>query len=161
MKTISKITSVFLMILFLSVNAFGQQKSQQQQQQMQQQMQQAQQMMQKMNQLQERAQKMNQEMNKKMEQTQNEQLRNQYQNMYRFGEQLALTIGTMKNAAERCNLMLQDQEMLQDREMRQEMERLRLHLNDMTGKAEEALTAMDQIRLRLQEQEKTTQSESE
>jgi hypothetical protein len=146
-----------MMVLFASVSVFGQQTVQQQMQQQQQQMQQ---MVQKINQLQERTHALNQEMTRQMQQTKNEEFRNQYQNMYRFSEQLGLTIGNLKNAAERCTLMLQDREMAQDRVMQGEMEQLRQRLNDMTGQAEEAVKAMERIRDRLREKENTQQTQN-
>ena len=156
MKTLSRSITVIMMFLFVTVSVYGQQTGQQQQQMQQQQ--QLQQMVQKMNQLQERTHALNQEMNRKMQQTQSEQLRYQYQNMYRFGEQLGLTIGNLKNAAERCNLMLQDPQM--DRVMQRDMEQLRQRLNDMTGQAEEALQAMNRIRDRLSEKANTQQEQN-
>ena len=116
-------------------------------------------MVQRMNQLQERTHMLSQEMNRKMQQTQNEQLQHQYQNMSRFSEQLGLTIGNLKNAAERCNMMLQDPQMTQDRDMQQDMEQLRQRLNGMTGQAEEAVKAMDQIRARLHQNDNANQSQ--
>jgi len=158
MKTLSRSITVIMMFLFVTVSVYGQQTGQQQQQMQQQQ--QLQQMVQKMNQLQERTHALNQEMNRKMQQTQSEQLRYQYQNMYRFGEQLGLTIGNLKNAAERCNLMLQDPQMNQDRVMQRDMEQLRQRLNDMTGQAEEALQAMNRIRDRLSEKANMQQEQN-
>ncbi len=158
MKTLSRSITVIMMFLFVTVSVYGQQTGQQQQQMQQQQ--QLQQMVQKMNQLQERTHTLNQEMNRKMQQTQSEQLRYQYQNMYRFGEQLGLTIGNLKNAAERCNLMLQDPQMNQDRVMQRDMEQLRQRLNDMTGQAEEALQAMNRIRDRLSEKANMQQEQN-
>lgn len=158
MKTIIRSISVVMLLLFMSVIVFAQQTGQQQQQMQQQQ--QLQQMIQRMNQLQEKAHTMNQEMNREMQQTQNEELRYQYQNMYRFGEQLGLTIGNLKNAAERCKMMLQDPQMNQDRVMQRDMEQLRQRLNDMTDKAEEALQAMDRIRERLREKSNTTEDQN-
>jgi cell division protein FtsB len=158
MKTLNRSITVIMMFLFVTVSVYGQQTGQQQQQMQQQQ--QLQQMVQKMNQLQERTHALNQEMNRKMQQTQSEQLRYQYQNMYRFGEQLGLTIGNLKNAAERCNLMLQDPQMNQDRVMQRDMEQLRQRLNDMTGQAEEALQAMNRIRDRLSEKANTQQEQN-
>lgn len=158
MKTLSRSITVIMMFLFVTVSVYGQQTGQQQQQMQQQQ--QLQQMVQKMNQLQERTHTLNQEMNRKMQQTQSEQLRYQYQNMYRFGEQLGLTIGNLKNAAERCNLMLQDPQMNQDRVMQRDMEQLRQRLNDMTGQAEEALQAMNRIRDRLSEKANMQQDQN-
>jgi hypothetical protein len=119
-----------------------------------------QQMIQKINQLQERTHALNQEMTRQMEQAKSEESRNQYQNMYRFSEQLGLTIGNLKNAAERCNLMLQDPAMAQDRVMQRDMEQLRLRLNDMTGQAEEAVKAMERIRDRLRENNKEQQAKN-
>jgi len=158
MKTLSRSITVIMMFLFVTVSVYGQQTGQHQQQMQQQQ--QLQQMVQKMNQLQERTHTLNQEMNRKMQQTQSEQLRYQYQNMYRFGEQLGLTIGNLKNAAERCNLMLQDPQMNQDRVMQRDMEQLRQRLNDMTGQAEEALQAMNRIRDRLSEKANMQQEQN-
>lgn len=158
MKTLSRSITVIMMFLFVTVSVYGQQTGQHQQQMQQQQ--QLQQMVQKMNQLQERTHALNQEMNRKMQQTQSEQLRYQYQNMYRFGEQLGLTIGNLKNAAERCNLMLQDPQMNQDRVMQRDMEQLRQRLNDMTGQAEEALQAMNRIRDRLSEKANMQQEQN-
>lgn len=157
MKTLIRSISVIMMLLFVSVSVFGQQTVQQQMQQHQQQMQQ---MIQKINQLQERTQAMNQEMTRQMQQAKSEESRNQYQNMYRFSEQLGLTIGNLKNAAERCNLMLQDRTMAQDRVMQRDMEQLRLKLNDMTGQAEEAVKAMERIRDRLRENNKEQQAKN-
>jgi hypothetical protein len=50
-----------------------------------------------------------------------------------MGEQLNLMLGNMKNAAERCDLMLQNKQMMQNREMRQETQWLQKHLQDMTN----------------------------
>ena len=160
MKTTMKISSMLLMCMFLTANVVAQQTGQQQQMQQMQQQQQVQQMVQKMNQLQDRTHMLSQEMNRNMQQTQNEQLRYQYQNMYRFSEQLGLTIGNLKNAAERCNMMLQDRQMTQDRAMQQDMEQLRQRLNDMTGQAEEAVKAMDRIRDRLHEKDNLKQNQN-
>lgn len=146
---------MFMLFLFVSVSAFGQQTGQQQMQQ-----QQMQQMVQKMNQLQERTHTLNQDMTRMMQQAESEELRNQYQNMFRFSEQLGLTIGNLKNAAERCNLMLQDREMTQDRDMQKDMEQLRQRLNDMTGQAEEAVKAMERIRDRLHEKDTVQQDKN-
>jgi hypothetical protein len=127
-----------------------------QKQQMQQHMQQMQDMVQKMNTLMERTQAMNQDMNRRMQQVQNEQIKNQYQMMHRFNEQMQMTLGNMKNAADRCNVMMQDQAMMRDRDMERDMDRLRQHLQDMTGQAEEAVQTMERLTKRLHQQEQAT-----
>lgn len=85
-----------------------------------------------------------------MQDSQNEQVRHQYQMMHRFTEEMQMTLGNMRNAAERCNNMLQDPAMMRERDMQQEMERLRLHLQDMTGQADEAVQSMERLNQRLQ-----------
>lgn len=64
-----------------------------------------------------------------------------------------MTLGNMKNAAERCNLMQQDQQMMRNKEMKQDMDRLRQHLNDMTTQADEAVQTMERLTKRLNQQE--------
>lgn len=141
----------YLIILFglllTGTSAYGQQQSHQQH--MQHQMKQMQDMTHRMNQMNDRVHMMNQEMSRMMEKTQNERVRNQYQMMHRMGEQMGLMLGNMKNAAERCNLMLQDRQMMQDRDMRKDMDRIREHLHDMTGQLEETLQTMERMTKRL------------
>jgi len=139
-KTIISMGIAFILMTF-AVPIHAQQTAQHQQQQMQQ----MQEMQQRMNSMMERSHSMNQEMNRRMEQAQNEQMRNQYQMMHRFGEQISMTLGNMKNAAERCDLMLRDREMMRDRDMQQDMDRMRNHLTDMTNEMEEALQTMERM----------------
>ena len=68
---------------------------------------------------------------------------------------MQLTLGTMKNAADRCSMMLQDQAMMRDRNTQREMERLRQHLEDMTTEAGEAVRTMERLNRRLNQQEAT------
>jgi len=72
---------------------------------------------------------------------------------HRMGEQLGMMLGNMKNAAERCNMMLQDQQMMQDREMRRETERLQKHLQDMTKQMDDAVMTMERMTKRLRNME--------
>ena len=95
----------------------------------QQHLQQKQQMMQKMNGLMERTQQMNQRMQ--------------------------LTLGNLINAADHCNMMLQDRDMIQERQMQQDMNQLRQHLLDMTGQPKEAVQTLEYLTQRLHQQEKT------
>lgn len=152
MKSVMVLVIVWMMG---SVTASFAQQTGQQQQQMQQQMQQMNQMMDRMNQLMDRTHMMNQEMNRRMQQVQDEQVRGQYQMLHRFNEQIQMALGNMKNAAERCNLMLQDRQMMRDPSMMQDMEQLRRHLHDMTGQAEEAVQTMERLTKRLHQQQPT------
>lgn len=139
-----------LFILFFvlgSIPAIAQQSGQNQ---MQQQMNQMQQTQDRMNKMMDRTHMMGQEMNWRMEQAQNDQMRNQFQMMHRFSEQLGMTLGNMKNAADRCELMLQDREMMRDREMQQEMEQMQVHLSEMTEKMDEAVQTLERMGERLQ-----------
>ncbi|MFN1834131.1 hypothetical protein AB2B38_002620 [Balneola sp. MJW-20] len=122
------------------------------QQKMQQQMQQMQQVQQQMSQLMERTQAMNQEMNRRMQQLQNESMMNQFQMMHRFNEQMHMTLGTIKNAAERCNLMLQDREMMKDQTMKRDMDQLREHIRSMSSQMGEAVQTMERLTKRLYQQ---------
>jgi len=103
----------------------------------------------------ERTQQMNQHMNQRMQQVQNEQMKSQYRMMHRFNEQMQLTLGNMKNAADHCNIMLQDRDMMQERQMQRDMDQLRQHLQGMTGQAEEVVQTMERLTQRLHQQEKT------
>ena len=69
--------------------------------------------------------------------------------MHRFSEQMGMTLGNMKNAAERCDLMLKDREMMRDRDMQQEMQRMQRHLSDMTEQMDEAIQTMERMAERL------------
>jgi DNA replication protein DnaD len=71
--------------------------------------------------------------------------------MNRMGEQMGLMLGNMKNTAERCNLMLQNETMMRDREMRQDMDRIRTQLKDMTGQLEESVQSMERITKRMRD----------
>lgn len=148
-----KLLLATFIILVSSPLLFAQQTGQQK---MHQQMQEMQKMTQKMNDLLERTQRMNQEMNRQMQQLQDEQVKNQYRTMYRFNEQLHMALGNMKNAAERCDLMMQNKEMMRDKEMQQEMERLQKHLGEMSNQAEDAVQTMERLTKRIQQQ-KTAQ----
>jgi len=141
------------MLLLMTVPALSQQTGQQQQQQQMQQMQQMQEMMQRMNGLMERNQQMNRDMNQRMQQAQNEQMRNQYQMMHRFSEQMGMTLGNMKNAAERCEMMLKDREMMRDRQMQQDMERMKKHLSDLTTEMDESLKTMERMVQRMKQRQ--------
>jgi len=154
MKTLMGNISILAVFLLMAMPLYAQQTGQQQHQ-MQQQMQQMQDMQQKMTRMMEHTQNMTREMHQRMEQAHNEQMREQYQMMHRFGENLGMTLGNMKNAAERCELMLRDREMMRDREMNQEMERMRRHLSDMTDEMEEAIRTMERMaeRLRTRQQQ--------
>lgn len=138
-----------LLIMVSSPLLFAQQTGQQQ---MNQQMQGMQKMTQKMNDLLERTQRMNQEMNRQMQQVQDEQMKNRYQMMYRFNEQVHMALGNMKNAAERCDLMMQNQDMMRDKETRQEMEQLQKHLGEMSQQAEDAVQTMERLTKRIHQQ---------
>jgi hypothetical protein len=62
---------------------------------------------------------------------------------------MGMTLGNMKNAAERCDLMLQDREMMRDRDMQQEMQRMQRHLSDMTEQMDDAIQTMERMAERL------------
>lgn len=141
--------TTLLIIMVSSPLLFAQQTGQQQ---MNQQMQGMQKMTQKMNDLLERTQRMNQEMNRQMQQVQDEQMKNRYQMMYRFNEQVHMALGNMKNAAERCDLMMQNQDMMRDKETRQEMEQLQKHLGEMSQQAEDAVQTMERLTKRIHQQ---------
>lgn len=128
------------------------------QQQMHQQMQKMQKMTQNMNDLMERTHAMNQEMNRRMEQVQDEELKNQYQVMFRFNEQMHMALGNMKNAVERCDIMLQNEEMIKDRNMQQEMDRLQEHLGEMSAQAEDAVRSMERLTRRVYQQTEESSS---
>lgn len=138
------VTLLFLVPVSLSI-------AQQPAQQPMQSMQQIQDMQQRMNRMAERTHVMMQDMNRRIEQVKNEQIRNQYQMMHRFGEQMGMTLGSMRNAAERCEIMLRDRDMMRDGEMRRDMDRMRRHLSDMTDEMEEALKSMERMMRRLHE----------
>lgn len=157
MKRLIILSMVMLLGSYLPLYAQGQHQAGQMQQ-MQQNMQQ---MQQHMNQLIERTQAMNQEMNRRMQQVQNEEMRNQYQMMHRFNEQMQMTLGNMKNAAERCNLMLQDRTMMRDRTMQRDMDQLRQHLQDMTGQMDEAVQTMERLTKRLYQQTPTAGTDTQ
>jgi len=91
-----------------------------------------------------------------MERARDQQQRNQYEMMHRMGEQMGLMLGNMKNAAERCQLMLQDQTMMQDQQMRQDMDQIREQLRDMTGKIEESVQTMERMTKRLRDNPQTS-----
>ncbi|MGM0506299.1 MAG: hypothetical protein ACQER4_03825 [Bacteroidota bacterium] len=150
MKSIMMIIVMTATMLMLSIPVYSQQNQQQMQQHQQQMQHQMNEMMQKMNGMMDRTHAMNQEMQRRMGEAQNEQMRNQYQQMHRFGEQLGMTLGNMKNAAERCELMQRDQEMMRDQEMRRDMDRMHEHLQSMTGNMEEAIQTMEQMNVRMQ-----------
>lgn len=118
-------------------------------------------MTQKMNNLLERTQRMNQEMNRQMKQVQDEQMKNRYQMMYRFNEQVHMALGNMKNAAERCDLMMQNKDMMQDKEMRQEMEQLQKHLGEMSQQAEDAVQTMERLTKRMHQQKTADLNEND
>jgi predicted PurR-regulated permease PerM len=156
MLSIKTMFTSLIMFALVSSVSFAQQTAQQQQQRMQQQMQQMQEMTKTMNKLMERTHSMNQEMNKQMQQAKNEQMRNQYRMMNRMSEQMGMTLGSMKNAAERCEMMLQNKDMMQDRIMRRETDRLREHIHKMTGDMEEAVATMERLMERLHENRPTS-----
>ena len=91
-------------------------------------------------------------MNQYMERAQGEQLRNQIRMTRRMSEELGIVAGTLKGAAERCQLMAQDQEMIRDREMARDMTRLREQMHQMSSQVENAVQTMERVtnRLRLQ-----------
>ena len=124
----------------------------QRQRQMEQQMAQMQQTMQRMDRVMLRTQEMSQNMNQYMERAQGEQLRNQIRMTRRMSEELGIVAGTLKGAAERCQLMAQDQEMIRDREMAGDMTRLREQMHQMSSQVENAVQTMERVtnRLRLQ-----------
>ena len=49
--------------------------------------------------------------------------------------------------------------MLRDRDIQRDMDRLRQHLNNMTAQAEETLKTMEQLRDRLREQDRQSQTQ--
>lgn len=106
-----------------------------------------------MNQMMERTQNMTMEMNRRMQQVQDEQMRNQFRMMHQFGDQLGLALGNMKNTANQCSQMLQNQEMMRDRNMQQDMNRMQQHLSGMAGQMEEAVQLMERMTTRLRERQ--------
>lgn len=112
-------------------------------------MDQIQQMQDRMNKILDRSQMMGQEVRHKVEEALNDQMRNQFQMMHRFSEQLGVTIGNMKNAADDCELMLQDREMMCDQDVQQETEKMKLHLSNMTEKMDEAVLTLERMGERL------------
>lgn len=117
------------------------------------QQQQMQTMLNHMDQLMTRTRTMSQELNQRMQQAETEQIRSQYRLVSRFGEQMGRTLTEMKEVAQTCNEMTQHRELNRNQEMQDEMNRLRLHLNNMTNQMDEAVSTLDRIRLRIREQE--------
>lgn len=138
MKTLVRALTIIFIGCMTALPGFAQQPEQQQMQET----------VQRINQLIERTHAMNRQINQQIQ-----QLQSHYQLMHRFNEQMQMTLGNMKNAAEQFNLMFQDEEMMRDQEMRKDMEQLREHLQGMATQADEALQVMERVRIRLQEQE--------
>jgi len=143
------IASIFLAGIFFagSVPVFGQQDGQRQMQQMQQ----MNQMQDNINRMMERTRTMTRDMAHQVEQSQNEQMRNQFQMMHRFGEQLEITLGNMKNTAERCELMLQNRDMMRNQDMERDMQRMQRHLSEMNEAMDETIQTMERMTRRLRE----------
>lgn len=137
------------MLLLGASTSIAQTRNQQHAQQvMQQQMQQLQQ---QMNQLNVRSHEVGLALGRQMEVTLQEQEQTQLRQMLRMNEQLGLMAGQVKNAAERCELMLRDPELIRDREMEREMEQLRTHLQDMGAQIGDAVQSMERMTKRINE----------
>lgn len=99
----------------------------------------------------ERTRSITRDMAHQVEQAQNEQMRNQFQMMHRFGEQLEITLGNMKNTAERCEFMLQNRDMMRNQDMERDMQRMQRHFSEMNEAMNEAIKTMESMTQRLRE----------
>ena len=71
------------------------------------------------------------------------------QSMSRLCDSVATLAGDMTQTMDRIHQNLRDPALLQDREMQKDMDRLRLHVEDMAAPLEDALTTMNRIQDRL------------
>lgn len=150
MKTLILRFSIIVVAFVLGLSFVWAQQVNRQQQIQQQQMQT---MLNHMDQLMNRTRSMNNDINQRLQQAQTEQIRSQYRLVSRFGEQMGRTLTEMKEVAQTCNEMSQHQELNRNQEMQDEMNRLRLHLNNMTNQMDEAVSTLDRIRQRIRDQE--------
>jgi hypothetical protein len=125
-----------------------QQQAQQTQQQQQQQMH-MQQMMQRMDQVTARTQALSQSMTKQMD-----RLRTQDRDQARLLLQLCDAVDAQsretRRSMDRIHLMMQDPAMNRDQDMQRDMDRLREHLNAVTGGLQEMVGTMEQMQKRMQ-----------
>jgi len=108
-----------------------------------------QQMMQRMDQVTQRTQALSQTMTRQMD-----RLRTQDRDQARLLLQLCDAVDAQsretRRSMDRIHLMMQDPAMNRDQDMQRDMDRLREHLNAVTGGLQEMVTTMEQMQKRMQ-----------
>ena len=121
----------------------------QQQMSQQQQLAQMEQTMQRLHQLEQQAGQLSRSMAQRAGHEGAGQLGARDQSMSRLCDSVATLAGDMTKTMDRIHQNLRDPTLLQDRDMQKDMDRLRLHVEDMAVPLEDALKTMERIQDRL------------